>query len=80
MPTAPVEPAGPVDPVAPELMLRHADDVLGADLQALVIGPGLGQSERAETLLDAALANIYAFLKARPANPDPKSIPLLNDK
>ena len=29
---------------------------------------------------DAALANIYAFLKARPANPDPKSIALLNDK
>jgi cytochrome c2 len=29
---------------------------------------------------DAALANIYAFLKSRPANPDPKSIPLLNDK
>ena len=29
---------------------------------------------------DAALANIYAFLKSRPANPDPKFIPLLNDK
>jgi mono/diheme cytochrome c family protein len=29
---------------------------------------------------DAALANIYAFLKARPANPDPKSVPLLSDK
>jgi hydroxyethylthiazole kinase-like uncharacterized protein yjeF len=46
-----------VDPIAPELMLRHADDVLGADLQALVVGPGLGQSERAETLLGAALAS-----------------------
>lgn len=28
----------------------------------------------------AALANIYAFLKARPANPDPSSIPLLNGR
>lgn len=31
-------------------------------------------------LTDAALANIYAYLKTRPANPDPKSIPLLNGK
>jgi hydroxyethylthiazole kinase-like uncharacterized protein yjeF len=46
-----------VDPGAPELMLAHADVVLGADLDALVIGPGLGQSERAETLLGAALAS-----------------------
>src|SRR5947208_4162777 len=41
----------PVDPAAPELMLRHADDALGQDLNALVVGPGLGQSERAETLV-----------------------------
>ncbi|HYR36222.1 MAG TPA: NAD(P)H-hydrate dehydratase [Burkholderiales bacterium] len=47
----------PVDPAAPELMLRHADDVLGEDLNALVVGPGLGQSERAETLVGAALAS-----------------------
>jgi hydroxyethylthiazole kinase-like uncharacterized protein yjeF len=47
----------PVDPVAPELMLRHADDALGQDLNALVVGPGLGQSERAETLVGAALAS-----------------------
>ena len=47
----------PVDPVAAELMLRHADDALGQDLNALVIGPGLGQSERAETLVGAALAS-----------------------
>ena len=46
-----------VDPGAPELMLRHADDVLGQDLNALVVGPGLGQSERAETLVGAALAS-----------------------
>jgi mono/diheme cytochrome c family protein len=31
-------------------------------------------------ITDAALANIYAFLKSRPANPDPKSIPLLSEK
>jgi hydroxyethylthiazole kinase-like uncharacterized protein yjeF len=46
-----------VDPLQPELMLRHADDVLGLDLDALVIGPGLGTSERAETLLGAALTS-----------------------
>jgi hydroxyethylthiazole kinase-like uncharacterized protein yjeF len=38
-------------------MLRHADDALGLDLEALVVGPGLGDSERAETLLGAALAS-----------------------
>ncbi len=47
----------PVDPGAPELMLRHADDALGLDLNALVVGPGLGDSERAETLLGAALTS-----------------------
>jgi len=41
----------------PELMIRHADDVLGLDLDALVVGPGLGQGERAETLVGAALAS-----------------------
>lgn len=41
----------------PELMLRHPDDVLGLDLDAIVIGPGLGQGERAETLLGAVLAS-----------------------
>ncbi len=46
-----------VDTGAPELMLRHPDDVLGLDLDAIVVGPGLGRSERAETLLGAALAS-----------------------
>ena len=46
-----------LDPGAPELMLRHPDDALGLDLDAIVIGPGLGQSERAETLLGAVLAS-----------------------
>ena len=50
----------PLDPGAPELMLRHPDDVLGLDLDAIVIGPGLGQGERAETLLGAVLASDIA--------------------
>src|SRR4051812_10019061 len=52
-----LDPLLAVDPGAPELMLAHADQVLGADLDAIVVGPGLGQSERAETLLGAALAS-----------------------
>jgi len=40
-----------------ELMLRHPDDALGQDLDAIVVGPGLGGGERAETLLGAALAS-----------------------
>jgi hydroxyethylthiazole kinase-like uncharacterized protein yjeF len=51
------EHAPTVDFVAPELMLRHPDDALGADLDALVVGPGLGQGERAETLVGAVLAS-----------------------
>jgi hydroxyethylthiazole kinase-like uncharacterized protein yjeF len=51
------EKAPSVDLLAPELMLRHPDDALGEDLDALVVGPGLGQGERAETLLGAALAS-----------------------
>ena len=46
-----------VDGGALELMLRHPDDALGQDLDALVVGPGLGQGERAETLVGAALAS-----------------------
>jgi hydroxyethylthiazole kinase-like uncharacterized protein yjeF len=49
-----------VDMAAPELMLRHAEDVLGEDLEALVAGPGLGQGERAETLLGAVLSSDIA--------------------
>jgi hydroxyethylthiazole kinase-like uncharacterized protein yjeF len=45
------------DSQSPELMLRHPDDALGQDLDALVVGPGLGQGERAETLVGAALAS-----------------------
>jgi hydroxyethylthiazole kinase-like uncharacterized protein yjeF len=46
-----------VDPTTPELMLRHPDDTLGQDLDAIVVGPGLGGSERAEALVGAALAS-----------------------
>jgi len=45
------------DPQALELMLRHPDEALGLDLNALVVGPGIGDGERAETLLGAALAS-----------------------
>jgi ADP-dependent NAD(P)H-hydrate dehydratase / NAD(P)H-hydrate epimerase len=45
------------DAGALELMLRHPDEVLGLDLNAIVIGPGLGVGERAETLLGAVLAS-----------------------
>src|SRR5688572_23550538 len=46
-----------VDAQYPELMIRHADDALGLDLDALVVGPGLGDSERGETVVGAALAS-----------------------
>jgi hydroxyethylthiazole kinase-like uncharacterized protein yjeF len=46
-----------VDPAAPELMLRHADDVLGLDLDAVLAGPGLGTTEHGATLIGAALAS-----------------------
>ncbi len=51
------EKAPGVDTAAPELMLRHADDALGQDLDALVAGPGIGRGERAQTLVAAALAS-----------------------
>ena len=46
-----------LDPFTPELMLRHPDDALGQDLDAIVVGPGLGQSERASALVGAVLAS-----------------------
>ncbi len=58
-----------VDFGAPELMLRHPDDALGQDLDAIAIGPGLGQGERAETLVAAVLASdIPAVLDADALN------------
>lgn len=46
-----------VDLGTPELMLRHCDDALGQELDALVVGPGIGRGERAQTLVAAALAS-----------------------
>jgi len=58
-----------LDPVTPELMLRHPDDALGQDLDAVVVGPGLGQSARAEALVGAVLASdIPAVLDADALN------------
>ena len=51
------ESAPAADPNSLELMLRHPDDALGQDLDALVVGPGIGQGERAETVVGAALAS-----------------------
>lgn len=48
------------DSNALELMLRDPDEVLALKLDALVIGPGLGQDGRAQTLLAAALASDVA--------------------
>jgi hydroxyethylthiazole kinase-like uncharacterized protein yjeF len=45
-----------LDPVQPELMLRNAAEIIDLDHQAcLVVGPGLGQSERALDLVRQAL-------------------------
>jgi len=44
------------DPSTPELMLRSPDDALGLDLDAIVIGPGVGSSGHAETLVGEVLA------------------------
>lgn len=45
-----------VDPVQPELMLRPPADVLTGALDALLCGPGLGDSAAAQRLLANALA------------------------
>ncbi len=45
-----------LDTGMPELMLRHAGAVLDAQPDALVVGPGLGTSDSARSLLTRALA------------------------
>ena len=45
-----------LDTGMPELMLRHAGAVLDAQPDALVVGPGLGTSDAARTLLMRALS------------------------
>jgi hydroxyethylthiazole kinase-like uncharacterized protein yjeF len=45
-----------LDPLQPELMLRHADGVLKLEhLSALAVGPGMGQSAAAKGLLKNAI-------------------------
>jgi hydroxyethylthiazole kinase-like uncharacterized protein yjeF len=43
-----------IDPLHPEIMLRTAGEVVALAPEVLVIGPGLGQSEAARALLEAA--------------------------
>jgi len=62
-----------VDFGAPELMLRHVDDVLGQDLDAVVAGPGLGRTEHAATLVGAVLASDW------PCVVDADALNLLSD-
>ncbi len=50
------------DPATPELMLREAEAVLEAPLEALVCGPGLGSGERAVALVRRALARPVPLL------------------
>lgn len=51
-----LDPDGPVvDLVQPELMIRRVDTLFQADLQALVCGPGLGQSGEAVQYVEQAL-------------------------
>ena len=52
----PGDPRLVVDPAAPELMLRSADELFRADLTALVVGPGLSQSRHAFDLLARAIS------------------------
>lgn len=44
-----------VDLLQPELMMRRADTLLQADIQALACGPGLGRSSEALRLLEQSL-------------------------
>lgn len=46
----------PFDAALPELMLRHANRVLEAEPDALVVGPGLGTGDAARALLRRAIA------------------------
>lgn len=51
------------DPVQPELMVRSAADTLALDqLTALVLGPGLGHSPEALTILQAGIARPVPLL------------------
>ena len=49
------EQAPAIDIVQPELMLRAPDKLLASALDALACGPGMGRSEAARRVLDAAI-------------------------
>ena len=51
-------------------MLRHPDDALGQDLDALVVGPGIGDSERAEAGRRGARHRPALRARRRRAQPD----------
>ena len=52
-----LDPQAPaLDPLQPELMLRHPDALLTAALSALACGPGLGNSAQARDLLERCCA------------------------
>ncbi len=51
-----------VDLRQPELMVRDAASLLALDLDALVVGPGLGQSPAARAVLDQALQHGAALV------------------
>jgi hydroxyethylthiazole kinase-like uncharacterized protein yjeF len=59
-----------LDPLQPELMLRHADAVLKLEhLSALAVGPGMGQSAAAKGLLKNAIrADLPAVFDADALN------------
>ncbi|MEO8145184.1 MAG: NAD(P)H-hydrate dehydratase, partial [Betaproteobacteria bacterium] len=46
-----------LDSVTPELMFRHANEALGLDLDAFVIGPGLSETMGADAMLGAVIAS-----------------------
>ncbi len=50
-----------VDFTSPELMLRSADDVFG-EVDAMVIGPGLGTGDTARALVARAIASAWPLL------------------
>ena len=65
-----LDPAAPaVDPLLPEIMIRRAEALLQADLQALACGPGLGKSPEALRLLEQSIkAPIQLVLDADALN------------
>ncbi len=51
-----------VDLLQPEIMVRDASELIGMGANAIVIGPGLGRSEGAKQLVEAALESANALV------------------